>query len=345
MNKKQIFLTLVKNSRLSPKKMLNLMRGYKAYLMKKTRVRAYPPVLMIEPTNYCNLKCPLCPIGEGTFTPKRGSMKFDDYRKIMDEMGDYLLNLTLWNYGEPFMNKEIYSMIDYAKKKGIFIRISTNGHFLDNVDDIKKLINSKLDNLIICLDGASQETFLKYRKQGNFNIVVSNIKRIVDEKKKLNSPYPFIELQFIIMKHNEHEISRMRELAKEIGVDKLTLKTLTLDISQEDNKDRIAEFLPSSEKLSRYEMKEGKLKRKAGIKNDCKRLWLSSVINWDGSVTACCYDPNREFELGNVFKEGSFRKVWNNDNYRRFRKIILKNKKSVKMCENCPGKLMGMNLE
>ncbi len=344
MNKKEIFFHLLRNNELTIKRIANASKCFLSYLLKKPKVAGYPPILMIEPTNYCNLQCPLCPTGNGSLKAPRGFMKFEDYKKVIDECGDYLLNLTLWNFGESFLNKEVYNMLDYAKKKNIFIRISTNGHLFNNKEHIKRLVKSRIDNLIISLDGASQETFSKYRKNGNFSQVINNVKEIIKEKNIQKSRYPLIEIQFIIMKHNEHEIPKMKELAKEIGADKLTFKTLSFGIDQALNDRKIEEFMPKDEKYSRYNKKDGKIEQKAEIKNKCQWLWIASVINWDGSMSPCCYDPNRKISLGNVFKKESFMKIWNNEEYQKLRQKVLENKKSIDICEKCPGMLFGRTL-
>jgi radical SAM protein with 4Fe4S-binding SPASM domain len=68
-------------------------------------------------------------------------------------------------------------------------------------------------------------------------------------------------------------------------------------------------------------------------------------VNWDGSVSPCCYDPNRVFDFGNVFREGSFRAVWNGKKYQAFRRTILENKTGIPMCRECSGKLLGLDAE
>jgi len=336
---------LVRERELSFKKLFNALKGCFYYLTKNTKPNSYPSILMVEPTNLCNLNCPLCPTGNKSLKRERGFMPLDGFKKTMDELGDYLLNLTLWNYGEPMLHKDIYEMIEYAKTKKIFIRLSTNGHFFDSQENIKKLILSGLDDLIIALDGGSQETLSKYRVGANFETIINGIRKVTEEKKKLGSRLPFVELQFIIMKHNEHEVEKMKKIAEEIGVDKLTLKTVTLEIeNSKEELEKMEQFLPANEEYSRYGKNENELKRKKIVKNKCIRLWLSSVINWNGDVVPCCYDAEGIFTFGNAFQK-PFKEIWLNDQYAKFRETILKNKKSVKMCSNCPGTLFGITLD
>ncbi len=340
----QILFHMLKKGEITPKKAYYFINNFINYKLNWKTAVGYPSILMVEPTNLCNLKCPLCPTGNGSLTAPRGFMAFEDFKKIIDETGKYLLNLTLWNYGEPFLNKDIYKMIKYAREKNIFVRISTNGHFFQKEENIQSLLESDLDYLIVSLDGASQETFSKYRKNGNFEKVIENIHKISEERKRQNRKSPHIEIQFIIMKHNEHEVQKMKELAKTLNVDRVKLKTVNIEMDlSKDVKETMKEYLPKSENLSRYKKNGNTLKRK-GMKQSCKRLWLSSVINWDGSVVPCCYDPNRRHELGNCLELG-FKVVWNNQKYANFRTAIMQNKAAIEMCRNCTGNLMDLDVE
>ena len=306
----------------------------------------FPVHLIIEPTNRCNLNCIMC--NRQVMTRPIADMDIDTYKKIVDEgVKNYIYSISLYALGEPMLHPDIYEMIEYAKRKKIFIRLSTNGHFFNNKDNIKRLILSGLDDLIIALDGASKETLSKYRIGAHFETIINGIKSVVEEKKKLGALLPFIELQFIIMKHNEHEVDKMKKIAEEIGVDKLTLKTVTLEIENSRKElEKMEQFLPAREEYGRYAKSEKELKIKKTLKNNCIRLWLSSVINWNGDVVPCCYDAEGIFTFGNAF-EKPFKKIWLNDKYAKFRETISKskNKKSFKMCSNCPGTLFGLTLD
>lgn len=346
MKKTQILMHLIREREISFKKLFNLLRGYFYYLTKNTKPNSYPAILMVEPTNFCNLNCPLCPVGNKSLKRKKGVMPLDGFKKIIDELADYLLNLTLWNYGEPMLHKNIYEMIEYAKKKKMFIRLSTNGHFFNDKERVKRLVLSRLDDLIIALDGASQETLSKYRVGADFKTIIDGIKSVVEEKKKLKSRLPFIELQFILMKHNEHEVDKIKRIAQDIGVNKLTLKTVGLEIIEipKNELEKMKQFLPTKKEYGRYKRSEKELRRKMPIGQNCIRLWLSSVINWNGDVVPCCYDPEGLFAFGNT-EEKHFKEIWVDEKYIRFRETILKNKKSIKMCANCPGTFLGLTLD
>jgi radical SAM protein with 4Fe4S-binding SPASM domain len=286
---------------------------------------------MIEPTNYCNLKCPLCPAGQGLIKRKRENMSFSDFKKILDKMGDQIIHLRLWNWGEPLLNKELPKMIRYAKSKKIFVNTSVNGFFLDN-RIIEELVRSGLDQLIVSLDGASEKTYNKYRKNGNFNKVISALKKASELKKRLNINHPEIKVHFIIMKHNEHEVKNMVKLARRIGVDTLYFKTV--GVMHPSFKKVIKKYMPENPEFRRYASLDIKPLKLAG--KVCKYLWKEITVNVDGSVVTCCRDAYGKYVFGNL-KNENLDKIWNNQKMINFRKQILKNKNDIDVCKFCSG--------
>ena len=65
-------------------------------------------------------------------------------------------------------------------------------------------------------------------------------------------------------------------------------------------------------------VKNGKFLIKNDFPNECRRMWTSCVITWDGKVVPCCFDKDAHHQLGNV-QEQSFREVWQSVAYQNFR--------------------------
>src|SRR5690606_27471880 len=100
----------------------------------------------------------------------------------------------------------------------------TNAHFLS--DEIaKRTVESGFDRLIISIDGTTQETYSAYRKGGNWEKVIGGTKRVLYWKKALESKTPHVVFQFLVVRPNEHEIESVQNLAKELGVEEVGLKT------------------------------------------------------------------------------------------------------------------------
>ncbi len=304
---------------------------YLSRLLRRPVVWGLPPLLMVEPTNICNLKCPMCPAVVGKRVLAKGQIELQQYKKLLDEVGPYIFQVQLWNQGEPFISKTFLDQVRYAKDKGLMTITSTNGHFIRNDEEACAVVRSGLDQLIISMDGTNQESYEKYRIGGNYQQVIDALGYISRAKDELNSKTPLLELQFIIFKHNQNEIDTLVALAKRNKVNRLSIK-----MAMVYTPDQAETYLDETQKEQLYAIDGDKVKRKQKVPNWCKRLWLNSTVNWDGTVVPCCFDVDSDFVFANVFEEGvSFRETWKNAQYMSFRRTVLKNRAAIDMCSNC----------
>lgn len=297
-------------------------------LTKKNFVWGQPFLLTVEPTNFCNLKCPLCITGNGKMTRTAGIMDFARFRKLLDSAGDRIFYLLLYQQGEPYINKEFINFIRYAKKKRIFVTTSTNAHYLDK-ETARQTVASGLDSIIVSIDGADQLNYETYRVRGELAKVKQGVENLVREKRKQKSETPFIYIQFIVMRHNEHQIPEMQKLTKELGANKLLKKTVHVETVEE-----AVQWLPGNESFRRYDFKRNRLIPKRVVNGPCPRPWTSSLVNWDGSVVPCCFDKNAQHITGSVGETG-FNKIWDSEKYADFRTKILNDRGSLDICSNC----------
>jgi radical SAM protein with 4Fe4S-binding SPASM domain len=318
------------HTNLSWRRVKNWFLAELSYFLKSDRVWVYPTHLQIEPSNVCNLRCPLC--HTVTDHKPRGVLRLDDFKKLIDEVGDYLLFLHFWGWGEPFLNNDFFSMIRYAKDKGINIITSTNGHFFENKDNIDTLIDSGLDVLVFALDGADAGTYEKYRHKGDFEKVLKGLKLFLQRKKERGASFPLLNLRMMVTRDNEDQVSHMRAMAEKIGVDIFSLKTLFYF----DNKDEGDRMLPCNPEYRRFKYDDkGQPVRK---KNLCRKMWNHPTVYRDGSMLPCDYYTGQEFSLGNVFNENgqNFSKIWFGRDFRQLRNRFLKGKVAGLRCEDCP---------
>ena len=266
-------------------------------------------------------------------------MELDLYKNIIDQIKKDSFMVLLWNQGEPFLHINICEMIKYAAAAKMIVGLSTNANVMPDIND---LANSGLDELILSIDGITQDTYNKYRINGSLDTALKNIKNLIEKKTELKKHTPRIVGQFIVMKHNEHEINEAKKLFKKIKIDKLALKTVQI-YSKED----IYNFLPSNPKYQRYKIKNDHFSLKFGLKNRCYRIWNQPVINWDGEMAVCCYDKdnvyrvrNWEWGVGSSLPAPSsqlptIKTLWKSRNFMTFRKNILKNRHQYEICRNC----------
>jgi radical SAM protein with 4Fe4S-binding SPASM domain len=285
--------------------------------------------ISIEPTTNCNLGCPECPSGLKSFTRPTGNLDYTFYKKTIDEIGDKLIYLYFYFQGEPYLHPKFLELVKYASQKKIYTVTSTNAHFLTE-RKAKETIESGLDRILISIDGTTQETYEQYRIGGSLEKVIEGTKNLVRAKREMNSPTPHIIFQFLVVKPNEHQISEVKKLGLEIGVDEVKLKTAQLYEFENGN-----ELMPSIDEFSRYKkQKDGSYKIKNELLNHCWKLWHSCVITWDGKIVPCCFDKDAQHQLGDLNTK-SFASIWQSDLYRSFRSRILKSRKEIDICTNC----------
>jgi MoaA/NifB/PqqE/SkfB family radical SAM enzyme len=251
------------------------------------------------------------------------------YSSLLDQIADTACYLMLYLQGEPFLNPCIFDMIRQASGKRIFTGISTNGHFLDE-HSAEQTIRSCLDRIIISLDGTTNDTYNQYRAGGNFQKVLDGIKNLVEMKKRLRSKTPHIILQFIVFKHNQHQIEEFRALGSKLGVNKTELKSAQLHDFEVGNP-RMTDI----DKFSRYQKKDDIYIIKNKQRNQCKRLWAVGVITSDGVLVPCCYDKTAEHPIGTT--ENNLKSLWKGKEFMKFREQILKKRRDVDICGNCDG--------
>ena len=158
-----------------------------------------PIIAHIEPTSLCNLKCPLCPVGVGRVSRIKSKLDLPQFKTIVDKLPNTIRMLLLWNQGEPFLVKDFPKMIQYAKEHDIYTVTSTNGHFFKKEDNVKQVVKSGIDEIIISLDGADQEVYEKYRIGGRLEWVFEGIQNIAEVKHNLKLSSPLIHIQFLLM--------------------------------------------------------------------------------------------------------------------------------------------------
>ena len=277
-----------------------------------------------EPINICNLACEMCPSGKGLLKRPRGTADMELYRKFILENRKTLTNIILHFQGEPLMCQQLGEMIALARQNRIHTMFSTNGQLLaQNIDLIR---NARPDHIIVSLDGLYEETYTKYRVGGNLQNVFDGLEKLSQLPAKER---PYIELQFLVFSHNEHEIPELKNLKKKYLIDKITLKSAQIYENSQ------VEFLPESQKFSRYAVTEnGNFKLKNELKNRCKRLIFGTVVCFDGRVVPCCFDKDADHEFGNIASQ-SLHEIRNSKKYTDFVNKVFSNRNEISICNNC----------
>lgn len=310
-----------KSPELYRKKNENSLQNERELNGRRLYLESFPVFLNIDATSICQLKCPLCPNGAGYEGRSKGRMSLSNYKKLMDEAGDYLIRVYLFNWGEPLLNPDVLEMVKIARDRLVQTVFSTN---LNNLPSAKKLVGCSLDSLKISIDGATPEVYGQYRRGGNLETVLKNLKLISDEKKRQNSPLPYMTWQFLVFKYNIGEMDAATNLARETGCDAIqfigghSLMGLMPFSQVPELVARGKEYLiDRGSEWSIYNEKD-ELKNPAPI---CKWLWNQAAVNWNGSVSPCSGVFPEKFDFGNCFTT-SLKEVWNNEAFQKARKAV-----------------------
>jgi Radical SAM superfamily len=186
-----------------------------------------PSRLYIECTAACNISCTdaCCAPETGiTRTRQAGMLDFELFRRVVDEVGHSLVRIDFFNYGEAFLHKRAVDMCEYIKTAfpQIYLYTSTNGLALTDAQ-ARRLVHSGIDEVTFSVDGATQETYVKYRQRGRFDVAIATLRVMADEKRRSGRDVPFLNWRYILFNWNDSdaEMARARELAADIGVDRL----------------------------------------------------------------------------------------------------------------------------
>ncbi|MBC8162834.1 MAG: SPASM domain-containing protein [Roseiflexaceae bacterium] len=322
------------------KKTANVLLVESERLRGRSVLRGKPYYYFVDPCNVCNLRCPLCPTGNGELDRAKGMLKFADYQIILDKIAPYAVEISLHNWGEPLLNKDIFKIISTTRARGIATNMSSNLSIeKENIGE--QIVKSGLEYLIVSLDGTTQDVYEQYRVRGELDLVMHNLRDIIAAKKRLRSKTPTIEWQFLVFKHNEHQMAAAEELAPQIGVDKLRFRSpgfplgdykLKAKASQQEAEDR---WMPTDPAY--WELHPGQMRKDGYLWDEpCYYLYRSMTVNPGGGVAACCIVYKDRQDFGNLVRD-DLATIWNNQQYQRSRALFGKNPadRAGTVCDGC----------
>ena len=321
---------------LTPKRFVNFVVVEFERILSRVELHGRPYSITIDPTNYCNLRCPLCPTGNGMLGHARQMLALDDFKRLVDQVSEHALEISLMNWGEPLLNPQLFEMIEYCHSKRLSVSLSTNLNRL-KPQDVDRLLTSGLDYMTVSLDGMTQDVYQVYRVGGKLDIVLANLQTLLGRRRELGLKSPWIRWQFIIMKHNEHQVEEVRRLAQDMNVDELTFIPVGLPLAL-PTRDKMAlaqEWFATLPQNRQWDPSQPPKVLRGGR---CPYLYRSMTINPDGGVSPCCIVYGAEAQdYGNLLREG-LTGIWNNAHYTSARLVQTGQGEGTThtICHGCP---------
>jgi MoaA/NifB/PqqE/SkfB family radical SAM enzyme len=303
----------------TPRKLANLALVELERKRRRIQLHGHPYLLIIDPCNYCNLRCPLCPTGLGTLGRKQAMLSLEHFKQYFDPLAPYLFETYLHNWGESLLNKQVFSMIEYAQSRNVGTNLSSNLSETSSAD-IDRLLDSGLEYLIVSLDGTSAESYSKYRVRGKFDSVVENMHELIRRRNARGRKTPRVEWQFIVMKQNEREVSHAEAMAKKIGVDLLRFIPVGMPYDTCDRQAVKDEWYPVTLEGRDYSPDIEQQFGQANKPSPCFYLYRTMVVHPDGGVAPCCVVYKESSDFGQL--PADTMSLWNNDHYQSARALF-----------------------
>jgi MoaA/NifB/PqqE/SkfB family radical SAM enzyme len=318
---------------MSAVKRLNLLRSAGNLLHRRLHPWSMPLHMQFELTNYCNLRCPICPTGIRSVERRPVAMEVELFERVMTEVGPYLLTASLWNWGEPLLHPQLEEMLRVARKYPVVLLLSTNGQTLDDEGVQKALLRQPPSHLIVAIDGLTDETNSRYRTGARLRPALDGVHRLAEQKRSRGQLLPLLHMRYLVMKHNQHELPRVKAFARDNGFDLISLRRLSL-IDMESPDAAHGAFAPDAEHWRAYKYQGGQRRHR----NDficLQPFWFPTLLA-DGTLVGCEQDYNAQQAFGKVSEKVSFTDLWRSRKAAGVRSTIRDHAGELSFCRNCP---------
>jgi len=313
------------------KKRLNLLAAGLNLLYRRSRPWAWPIHLKVELVNYCNLRCPVCPTGTGALRRPRQAMDLELLARLMEEVGPYLLRISLFVWGEPLLHPQFAEAVRIVRQYDVVPVISTNGQNLSDERVLDDLIREPPQYLTVAIDGLTDETHSRYRVGVRLEPALRGVRRLARMRRERRQELPLLHMRFIAMRHNERQLPQVVPFAAEHRFDMVSVGALTVrDLDRSQYRRRV----PQAKRFRAYEYADGRrLKRDDFV---CQQAFLFPAVFADGTVVACDDDFNGTHPYGRFGVDGSFADIWFGRRAAAVRRTIRTAREEFRFCRNCP---------
>ena len=177
--------------------------------------------ICVELNSHCQLRCPGC--WRNSFNSVKalglGMITVDNFIKLLDQL-PYLKTIEITLNGESLLHPQFAQIIDICRERKVIptCQIGLNFNYLTK-ESAEALVRAQCSDVICSIDGASQETYSRYRVGGDFNKVIKNIKLLNHYKNLYKSNKPTLYWKMIIFNWNIHELDKAQKMAKELEME------------------------------------------------------------------------------------------------------------------------------
>lgn len=268
-----------------------------------------PITIGYEASGRCNLKCSYCTQSSHNNPIPKVDLDLKAFEKSIDSLKKFpssIKNIVFAVSGEPTLNKDLYTMVEYATKAKIAndITIFTNAVALTPKVS-KALIDSGLSILRVSIQALSSQGYQELCGVSvDFDSIIENIRFFYNYKKLKKSV-------------NGHEckvfVKIVDQSLKEPG-DKERFYNIFGDISDEIAIETIVPIRLEVEYASRNDISYSKTMVGEDTLESiqvCAQPYYAMYIRCDGTVNACCITDPQHLVIGNIISNPDLYSIWN----------------------------------
>jgi sulfatase maturation enzyme AslB (radical SAM superfamily) len=138
---------------------------------------------------------------------------------IVDQIQNQPVEIR-WCGGEPFISEVYLDLFEYiigTKKTNIRHIIQTNGSYLQSKSHLVEKLMPAIIELRISFDAANAETYKKIRVNGDWNLLIDNVRWVNALIARSNAPTK-VTADFVVQRDNYQEIPAFVELCQALGI-------------------------------------------------------------------------------------------------------------------------------
>ena len=167
-----------------------------------------PFSVLFELTSACNFNCIHCYLKN---CHVKQQLSFEEVKDIIDILYENGILFLTFTGGEVFTRKDFMDIYLYAKKRGFFVEIFTNGFLID--EDAIEVLKQYPPLLVdVSIYGACEETYVKVTG------VHGAFKQVIDNCRKMKDAGIRVSLKSPIIKPTLDEIEEMKRLANDLDI-------------------------------------------------------------------------------------------------------------------------------
>ncbi|HEY5958132.1 MAG TPA: SPASM domain-containing protein, partial [Polyangiaceae bacterium] len=244
--------------------------------------------LKVELSRHCKVNCLYC-------RPEKAEQFFplEEFSRLLELLKRHLLMVQLYEVGEPLHHPAILECIRVAHAAGVATVISTSLSFEKDEAFWRELPRTGLDLLIVAIDGVAKETYQKYRRDGDLDLVMRNLSSVLRYRRETGAAMK-IEWQMIDLPWNRSEQLAARQLSVELGCDRFRVIREAISARCEYGQRRVTR------------------------QRCCIWPYVLFLVDAYGNVVPCFKPDCRPGVVGQLHAE-TYAEIWNGTNMRQLR--------------------------